>query len=61
MIIKNNVMNFSNLPDAVDPLEEDRTPLLIVVFVVTVANTLTKLVAETQPLFLYENLHMSEV
>ena len=54
-------MNFSNLPDAVDPLEEDRAPLLVVVFVVTVANTLTKLMAETQPLFLYENLNMSEV
>ena len=54
-------MKFSNLPDAVDPLKEDWTPLFIIVFIITVANTLTKLVSETQPLFLYENLHMSEV
>ena len=53
-------MKFSNLPDAVDPLKEDWTPLFIVVFVITVANTLAKLVAETQPFFLYQNLHKSK-
>ena len=53
------VVKLSNLPDAVDPLKEDWAPLFIVVFVITVANTLAKLVAKTQPFFLNQNLHKS--
>ena len=49
-------IKFPNLPDTVDPLKEDWAPLFIVVFVITVANTLAKLVAEAQPFFLYQNL-----
>ena len=48
-----------HLPDAVDPLEEDGASLFIVMFVITVTNTLTKLVSKTQPFFLNQNLHKS--
>ena len=51
----------SNLPHTVDPLKEDGASLFIVVFVITVTNTLAELVSKTQPFFLYQNLHMSYV
>ena len=45
-----------NLPDAFYELEENRTSLVVVVFLAPVTNTLSKLVAKAQPFLLYQDL-----
>ena len=41
-----------DLPDAVDELEENGRPVVVVVLVLAVADPVTELVPEAQPLFL---------
>ena len=48
----------TNLPDTVNPLEEDRTPVRVIVFVVPVTHAMGELVAKAQPLLLNQNLEI---
>ena len=45
-----------HLPHAVDELQEDGGPVVVVVFVLTVADPVSELVPEAEPLLLDENL-----
>ena len=47
-----------DLPDAFNELKEDGAPLVIIVLVTSVPNSLAKLVTKTQPLLL--NQHLGE-
>lgn len=49
-----------DLPHAVDELQEDRRPIVVVVLVLAMTHTVAELVAETQPLFLNQELEAGE-
>ena len=49
-----------DLPNAIDELQEDRRPVIVVVFVFAMTDAVCEFVAETEPFFLQKDLKANQ-